>query len=230
MDHGAWLKDVLVFLAAAGIVVPLFHRARIGAVLGFLLIGVLVGPNGLGRHAAEFPWLRYLTIENRERVETLAELGIIFLLFLIGLELSLARLWALRRYVIGVGGLQFVLSALVIGAAVAAVGGGHERCDRARPLPRHVVDRHRDAAARGRGPHRDAGRPHRAFGAAVPGPHGGAGAVHRRRARPRRRQCRARARRRAAAGRRRGGGDHGGRPLPAAADLPAAPARPAAAS
>jgi monovalent cation:H+ antiporter-2, CPA2 family len=124
VDHGPWLKDVLVFLAAAGIVVPLFHRARIGAVLGFLVVGILVGPYGLGRHAGELPWLRYLVIEQRERVETLAELGIIFLLFLIGLELSVTRLWALRRYVIGVGGLQFVLSALAIGAAVAAVGAG----------------------------------------------------------------------------------------------------------
>jgi CPA2 family monovalent cation:H+ antiporter-2 len=123
LDHGPWLKDVLVFLAAAGIVVPLFHRARIGAVLGFLIVGIVVGPYGFGQHAADYPWLRYLTIEDRERVETLAELGVIFLLFLIGLELSVTRLWALRRYVVGVGGLQFVLSALAIGAAVATVGG-----------------------------------------------------------------------------------------------------------
>jgi CPA2 family monovalent cation:H+ antiporter-2 len=88
LDHGPWLKDVLVFLAAAGIIVPLFHRARIGAVLGFLFIGVLVGPYGLGRLTGDFPWLRYLTIEDRDRVEILAELGVVFLLFLIGLERS----------------------------------------------------------------------------------------------------------------------------------------------
>jgi K+:H+ antiporter len=124
LDHGPWLKDVLVFLASTGIIVPLFHRARVGAVLGFLIVGFLVGPYGFGRHTAELPWLRYLTIEDRGRVETLAELGILFLVFLIGLELSVTRLWALRRYVIGVGGLQFLLSALAIAAALWAVGAG----------------------------------------------------------------------------------------------------------
>jgi monovalent cation:H+ antiporter-2, CPA2 family len=122
IDPGPWLKDVLVFLAAAGIIVPLFHRARIGGVLAFLFIGVVVGPYGFGQHAADFPWLRYLTIEHLERVEILAELGVIFLLFLIGLELSLTRLWELRRYVIGVGGLQFTLSVLVIGSGLTALG------------------------------------------------------------------------------------------------------------
>ena len=114
MDHGAWLKDVLVFLAAAGLVVPLFHRARIGAVLGFLCVGIAVGPYGFGQLAADFPWLRYLTIEDRGRAEPFAELGVLFLLFLIGLELSLARLWSLRRYVAGIGALQFAFSALAV--------------------------------------------------------------------------------------------------------------------
>jgi K+:H+ antiporter len=122
LDHGAWLKDVLVFLAAAGLVVPLFHRARIGAVLGFLCAGIAVGPYGFGQLAADFPWLRYLTIEDRGRAEPFAELGVLFLLFLIGLELSLARLWSLRRYVAGVGALQFAFSALAVGAALAAMG------------------------------------------------------------------------------------------------------------
>jgi K+:H+ antiporter len=122
LDHGAWLKDVLVFLAAAGLVVPLFHRARIGAVLGFLCVGIAVGPYGFGQLAGDFPWLRYLTIEDRSRAEPFAELGVLFLLFLIGLELSVARLWSLRRYVAGIGALQFALSALAIGAALAALG------------------------------------------------------------------------------------------------------------
>jgi predicted Kef-type K+ transport protein len=116
------LKDVLVFLAAAGLVVPLFHRARIGAVLGFLCVGIAVGPQGFGRLAEDFPWVRYLTIEDRDRVEPFAELGVLFLLFVIGLELSLPRLWSLRRYVAGIGGLQFALSALAIGAGLAVLG------------------------------------------------------------------------------------------------------------
>src|SRR5262245_5798076 len=122
LDHGPWLKDALVFLAAAGLVVPLFHRAHIGAVLGFLFVGIAVGPYGFGQLAADFPWLRYLTIEDRDRVEPFAELGVLFLLFLIGLELSLARLWSLRRYVLGIGALQFVLSALALRVGMAAMG------------------------------------------------------------------------------------------------------------
>src|SRR5262245_35069163 len=122
LDHGPWLKDALVFLAAAGLVVPLFHRARIGAVLGFLFVGIVVGPYGVGQFADRVPWLRYLTIEDRGRAEPFAELGVLFLLFLIGPELSLARLRALRRYVAGVGSLQFVLSALAIGMCLAWFG------------------------------------------------------------------------------------------------------------
>jgi CPA2 family monovalent cation:H+ antiporter-2 len=122
MQHGPWLKDFLVFLVAAGLIVPLFHRARIGAVLGFLLIGLVIGPYGLGRLAEDHPWILYLTIEDRARVAPFAELGVMFLLFLIGLDLSLARLWMLRRSVLGVGGVQFAASALVIGLAAAAFG------------------------------------------------------------------------------------------------------------
>jgi CPA2 family monovalent cation:H+ antiporter-2 len=122
MQHGPWLKDFLVFLVAAALIVPLFHRARIGAVLGFLLIGVAVGPYGLGRLAADHPWILYLTIEDRARVAPFAELGVMFLLFLVGLDLSMARLWTLRRFVLGVGGIQFVVSTLAIAVGLAAMG------------------------------------------------------------------------------------------------------------
>jgi monovalent cation:H+ antiporter-2, CPA2 family len=122
MHHEAWLKDLLVFLVAAGLIVPLFHRARVGAVLGFLLIGVAVGPYGFGALAADFPWLRYLTIEDRARAEPFAELGVMFLLFLIGIEMSVERLWSLRRFVAGIGSLQFLLSAIVCGVALSLLG------------------------------------------------------------------------------------------------------------
>jgi CPA2 family monovalent cation:H+ antiporter-2 len=122
VHNGAWLKDLLVFLLAAGLIVPLFHRARIGAVLGFLVIGLVVGPYGLGQLTSEYPWLRYLTIEDREGVEPFAELGVMFLLFMIGIEMSTDRLWAMRRYVLGIGGAQFLVSALVIGSGLALFG------------------------------------------------------------------------------------------------------------
>ena len=122
MEHAPWLKDVVVFLVAAGLVVPLFHHARIGAVLGFLLVGVTVGTYGLGQFAAEHAWIRYLTIEDRARVDIFAEFGVMFLLFLIGLYMSVERLWALRRYVFGIGGAQLVLSALVIAIVVKLLG------------------------------------------------------------------------------------------------------------
>jgi CPA2 family monovalent cation:H+ antiporter-2 len=122
----AWIKDVFVFLGAAGLVVPLFHRARIGAVLGFLVVGLIVGPYGLGRLVGDYPWIQFLTISDPKRVEPFAELGVIFLLFLLGLELTWSRLWQLRRYVLGVGGMQVALSALAIGAAVALAGASRE--------------------------------------------------------------------------------------------------------
>lgn len=124
MEHEPWLKDVFVFLAVAGLIVPLFHRARIGAVLGFLVGGVMVGPYGLGLLAGDYPWIRYLTIEDRARVALFAELGVVFLLFTIGLEVSLPQLWSLRRYVLGLGGVQFALSSLAIGTAIALAGYG----------------------------------------------------------------------------------------------------------
>jgi CPA2 family monovalent cation:H+ antiporter-2 len=124
--NAAWIKDVFIFLGAAGIVVPIFHRARIGAVFGFLVVGLIVGPFGLGRLEWNYPWVEYLTIDDPERVEPFAELGVIFLLFLLGLELSVARLWQMRRYLLGVGALQVGLSAVAIGAASVFAGAGYE--------------------------------------------------------------------------------------------------------
>ncbi|MFG1433001.1 cation:proton antiporter [Xanthobacter sp. V2C-8] len=115
----AFLKDGFVYLLAAGILVPLFHRARIGAVVGFIVVGALLGPHGLGSWAAELPWLRFITITDPERAAPFGELGVIFLLFLLGLEFSASRLWALRREVFGIGGLQVLFCG---GALASAVG------------------------------------------------------------------------------------------------------------
>lgn len=114
-------KDLLLFLATAGVVAPLFTRLRIGATLGFLTAGVLLGPFGLGALADEAPWLEALTIGRPEEFEQLAELGVAFLLFSIGLELSWERLRLMRRLVFGLGGLQLALTTLVLGAGLLLV-------------------------------------------------------------------------------------------------------------
>jgi monovalent cation:H+ antiporter-2, CPA2 family len=103
-------KDVVLFLVTAGIVVPLFRRWRLSPILGFLGAGVVLGPWGLGALAGRWPWLAPFTIEQPEQVAQLAELGVVFLLFMIGLELSWERLRLMRRYVFGLGGAQVTLS------------------------------------------------------------------------------------------------------------------------
>lgn len=97
------LLEILILLASAVMLVPLFQRLGLGSVLGFLAAGVLVGPWGLK------------LITDVEAIQHLAEFGIIFLLFLIGIELKPSRLWQMRRLVFGAGILQVVLTGLLIG-------------------------------------------------------------------------------------------------------------------
>ncbi len=105
MPHdGSLLQGAVVFLAAAVLAVPLAKRLKLGAVLGYLLAGVLIGPSALG------------LISDVENVNRLSELGVVFLLFIIGLELSPRRLWVMRKSVFGVGLAQVMLCALVIGS------------------------------------------------------------------------------------------------------------------
>ncbi|SDB41529.1 cation:proton antiporter domain-containing protein [Bauldia litoralis] len=112
-------RELLIVLGTAGVVVPLFGKMRFGVVPGFLLAGLLLGPGGLGAFVSQVPWLSYITFSNPERVAPIAELGVIFLLFLIGLEFSFDRLWAMRRYVLGVGSLQvFISAAAILGIAL----------------------------------------------------------------------------------------------------------------
>ncbi len=115
-------EDVLVFLFAAGVAVPLMRRIGVNPVLGFLAVGVLIGPFGLVRFADAAPWIAYGVIDDVENVRALAELGVVFLLFMIGLELSLERLWSLRRLVFGLGGAQVVVTACCI-ALIASLFG-----------------------------------------------------------------------------------------------------------
>lgn len=115
-------SDALVILGAAGIVIPAFARIRISPIIGFILIGLLVGPNGLGALTGAYPWLHYVTISNAEVIEPFAELGIVLLLFSIGLELSFRRLWGMRRLVFGVGAAELLVSAAVIAMVLYLTG------------------------------------------------------------------------------------------------------------
>ncbi len=115
-------SDALVILGAAGVVIPAFARFRISPVIGFILVGLLVGPAGLGAMAAQLPWLNYITISNPDAVEPFAEFGIILLLFAIGLELSFRRLWTMRRLVFGVGAAELLVAALLIGLTLHLIG------------------------------------------------------------------------------------------------------------
>jgi CPA2 family monovalent cation:H+ antiporter-2 len=109
-------REALVFLATAGVVVPLFHRLRVSPVLGFLIAGAALGPHGLGSVAGAHPIVSLFTIADVEGVSRLAEFGLVFLLFMIGLELSWERLARLRRLVFGLGLAQVAISTSVLAA------------------------------------------------------------------------------------------------------------------
>jgi len=123
IDFGVLLQ-ILVFLGATSLLTPAFRKAGLSAVMAFLLIGMLAGPHGVGRLAGEAPWLAAVTIQDAEATRGLAEFGVVFLLFVIGLEVSSERLWALRRFVLGLGLAQVLLTAGVVGAIALAFGSG----------------------------------------------------------------------------------------------------------
>ncbi|MBB5709171.1 cation:proton antiporter [Sphingomonas xinjiangensis] len=116
------LSDALVILGAAGLVIPAFARFRVSPVIGFILVGVLVGPSGLGALVGQSPWLYYFTISDVHSIEPFAEFGIILLLFSIGLELSFRRLWAMRALVFGVGAAELLGAGLILGGAFYLTG------------------------------------------------------------------------------------------------------------
>ena len=117
-----YLREIILFLAAAGLVMPVVRRLNISPVLGFLCIGLLIGPYGLGRLEDQVPTIGYFVVSDLEGVQTIGELGVIFLLFSIGLEMSVAQLWGMRRTVFGLGSAQILLSAIVIGLVAHALG------------------------------------------------------------------------------------------------------------
>ncbi len=109
-------------LGTAGVVVPLVRRFGLNPVLGFLGAGALLGPLGLGTFVDRVPALYWVTVTDAANVSGIADLGIVFLLFLIGLELSFERLMAMRRLVFGLGALQIAVTTAAIAAVAAAAG------------------------------------------------------------------------------------------------------------
>ncbi len=101
MDN-AYLADILIMLAAAVVTVPLSHLLRLGAVPGFLIAGVVVGPYGLQ------------LVDNISMIEQLSEFGVVMLLFVIGIELKPSRFWLMRKLVFGLGTLQVLVTGILI--------------------------------------------------------------------------------------------------------------------
>ena len=116
------LADALVILGAAGIVIPLFARLRITPIIGFILVGVAVGPFGLGQMIYDYPWLSHFTITDPENLKPFAEFGIILLLFSIGLELSFNRLWQMRKLVFGLGALELIIISMLLTSFLTMAG------------------------------------------------------------------------------------------------------------
>ena len=111
MDQGAFLFQAMVYLAAAVIMVPIAKKLGLGSVLGYLLAGIIIGPAILG----------FIGNEG-EDIMHFAEFGVVMMLFLIGLELEPELLWKLRKSIIGLGGLQVLLSTLIVGCIAFAFG------------------------------------------------------------------------------------------------------------
>src|SRR5258708_15933177 len=115
-------SDALVILGAAGIVLPAFARPRISPVIGFIIVGTIVGPFGLGALTSAHPWLHHLAISSPHAIEPFAELGIVLLLFSIGLELSFRRLWGMRGLVFGAGAAELFSAAAILATGLYLTG------------------------------------------------------------------------------------------------------------
>jgi len=114
--------DALVVLGTAGVVVPIGHRFKISPVILYLAMGALLGPFGLGAFVPKLPLLQWVTITDAHHVEGIADLGVVFLLFLIGLEMSFQRLRTMRKLVLGLGSVQVLAGSAVIAGALVLSG------------------------------------------------------------------------------------------------------------
>ncbi|MCB2020281.1 MAG: cation:proton antiporter, partial [Burkholderiaceae bacterium] len=109
MEHGNWLLGPLIYLAAAVLAVPLARLLGLGAIIGYLVAGIAIGPWGLA------------LVTDAQQILSFAEFGVVLMLFLVGLELEPRRLWSLRGPIFGWGSVQlFGSAALLFGAALLA--------------------------------------------------------------------------------------------------------------
>lgn len=106
----SFINQALFFIASAVILVPIFHKLGLGSILGYLVAGIIVGPYGLS------------LIHETEMLKHFAELGVILLLFIIGLEIQPTKLWSMRRRLFGLGNLQILLCSLIFMAIAKFFG------------------------------------------------------------------------------------------------------------
>ena len=119
-----FFKVLLIVLGATAIVIPLVQRLRLPPVVGYMAVGMAVGPFGVGTLVADIPFLAALVIDDHAAIVPVAELGVALLMFMIGLELSPERIWLMRRMVFGLGFAQLGSCALAIGLLVLGFGYG----------------------------------------------------------------------------------------------------------
>lgn len=104
-----------LFLALSALIIPLLRYLKVPIALGYLLAGIVLGPFALGALGGEYPFLEAVSLKDTEHVKVLAELGIVLLLFVIGLEMTPRRLWQMRHLVFGLGSAQVLLTSIVVG-------------------------------------------------------------------------------------------------------------------
>jgi CPA2 family monovalent cation:H+ antiporter-2 len=115
-------REAMIVLATAAVLVPLGQRFKLSPILGFLIAGAILGPHGLRALKGYLPALQWITVSEERGLGAVADLGVVFLLFIIGLELSFKRLLIMRRLVFGLGTAQVAISAVILGSIAALLG------------------------------------------------------------------------------------------------------------